>query len=161
MNCALSGYPNISYIFSETVMAITFENALGVLPGTLQYRTQRAEILAGNIANVDTPNFKAKDLDFETLLDQELDQELGQQLGQEKAQLTMQASNPRHLTLPGDPRIESAKVNKSVRQPSADGNTVDLASEQSAFMRNRMEFETSFTFLSMNFTALERAIVGQ
>lgn len=138
-------------------MAITFENALGVLPDTLQYRTQRAEILAGNIANVDTPNFKAKDLDFETLLGREL----GQEPGQAKAQLTMQASNPRHLTLPGDPQLESATVNKAVKQPSADGNTVDLASEQSAFMRNRMEFETSFTFLNMNFTALERAIVGQ
>ena len=134
-------------------MAITFENALGVLPGTLQYRTQRAEILAGNIANVDTPNFKAKDLDFETLLSQEL--------GQEKARLTLQASNPHHLTLPGNPHLNAATVNKAVKQPSADGNTVDLATEQSAFMRNRMEFETSFTFLSMNFNALERAIVGQ
>ena len=134
-------------------MAITFENALGVLPGTVQYRTQRAEILAGNIANVDTPNFKARDLDFDTLLNQEL--------GQEKAQLTMQASNPRHLTLPGDARLESATVNKEVKQPSADGNTVDLATEQAAFMRNRMEFETSFTFLNMSFAVLERAIVGQ
>lgn len=142
-------------------MAITFENALGVLPGTLQYRTQRAEILAGNIANVDTPDFKAKDLDFETVLGKELGNESGKQLGQEKALLTMQASNPRHLTLPGDPQLELATVNKAVKQPSADGNTVDLATEQSAFMRNRMEFETSFTFLSMNFTALERAIVGQ
>ena len=84
-------------------MAITFENALGVLPGTLQYRTQRAEILAGNIANVDTPNFKAKDLDFETLLSKEL----GQELGQEKVKLTLQASNPRHLTLPGNVQVES------------------------------------------------------
>ena len=134
-------------------MAITFENALGVLPDTLQYRTQRAEILAGNIANIDTPNFKAKDLNFATVLNKEL--------GQEKALLTMQTSDSRHLTLPGDPQLEAATVNKPVKQPSADGNTVDLASEQSAIMRNRMEFETSFRFLSMKFSTLERAIVGQ
>ena len=130
-------------------MAITFENALGVLPDTLQYRTQRAEILAGNIANVDTPNFKARDLDFD------------QMLGQEKARLTINGTNPGHLTLPGNSQLEAAVVDREVRQPSADGNTVDLGSEQAAFMRNRMAFETSFTFLNMNFRSLERAIVGQ
>ena len=130
-------------------MAITFEHALGVLPDTLHYRTQRAEVLAGNVANVDTPGFQARDLDF------------AQMLGQEKALLTLDNTNPRHLSLPGNPELEAAIVNKEVNQPSGNGNTVDLAAEQASFMRNRMEFETSFAFLKMQFRGLEMAIAGR
>ncbi len=130
-------------------MSITFENALGVLPNTIQYRTERAEILAGNIANVDTPGYQAKDLEFDRVL------------GQQKAMLTMQKTNPHHLTLPGSEGVKAAMVDKEGSQPSADGNSVDLGVEQAGFMQNRMEFETSFTFLNMKFKGLQRAIVGQ
>ncbi|MGI9274056.1 MAG: flagellar basal body rod protein FlgB [Endozoicomonas sp.] len=133
-------------------MAITFENALGVLPSTLQYRSSRAEVLAGNIANVDTPGYQARDLDFKTVFDQ--------QLGQGQVRLTMQQTNPRHITLPGNPELEAAVTEKESQQPSADGNSVDLGHEQGAFMRNRMEFETSFTFLNMKMKGLQQAIVG-
>ncbi len=130
-------------------MAITFENALGVMPDTLQYRTQRTEVLASNIANVDTPGFKAKDLNFSTML------------GQQKAMLTLDKSNQNHLTLPGNPEVAGAIEQREIRQPSADGNTVDLGQEQAAFMRNRMDYEVSFTFLNMRFKGLEKAIAGQ
>ena len=49
-------------------MAISFESALGVLPRNLLLRTQRAEILASNIVNADTPNYKARDIDFKSIL---------------------------------------------------------------------------------------------
>ncbi|OED44721.1 flagellar basal-body rod protein FlgB [Endozoicomonas sp. (ex Bugula neritina AB1)] len=130
-------------------MSITFENALGVLPDTLQYRTERAEILAGNIANVDTPGYQVKDLDFNRML------------GQQKAMLSMQKTDPRHLALPGSEGVQGVMVEKDIEQPSADGNSVDLAIEQAGFMQNRMEFETSFTFLNMKFQGLQRAIAGQ
>lgn len=130
-------------------MSITFENALGVIPNTLQYRSQRAEVLSGNIANVDTPNFKAKDLDFKTIM------------SQQKEAVALSQSDSRHLTLPGNPELQAAMTEKDSGQPSEDGNTVDLGKEQAAFMRNRMEFETSFTFLNMKFKGLERAITGQ
>ena len=130
-------------------MSITFENALGVLPGTIQYRTERAEILAGNIANVDTPGYQARDLDFDRVL------------GQQKAMLTMQKTDPLHLTLPGSEGVRAAVIDRDIEQPSADGNSVDLAVEQAGFMQNRMEFETSYTFLNMKFAGLRRAITGQ
>ena len=130
-------------------MSISFENALGVLPGTLQYRTERAEILAGNIANVDTPGYQARDLDFDRML------------GQQKAMLTLQKTNPHHLALPNSEGVQAAMVDRDIEQPSADGNSVDLAIEQAGFMQNRMEFETSFTFLNMKFQGLQRAIAGQ
>ena len=49
-------------------MSINFEKALGSAERALIYRSQRAEILSNNIANADTPNFKARDLDFSTVL---------------------------------------------------------------------------------------------
>lgn len=51
-------------------MAINFEDALGVHPNTLQFRTQRAKVLASNLANTDTPNFKARDISFEDAMNQ-------------------------------------------------------------------------------------------
>ncbi|MET4694724.1 flagellar basal body rod protein FlgB [Endozoicomonas lisbonensis] len=129
-------------------MAISFENALGVLPGTLQYRTQRAEVLASNIANVDTPGYRAKDLSFDHIL------------GQQQAQLRLQQSDSRHIALPGT-ELEESVVERDVRQPSSDGNSVELGVEQAAFMRNNMEFQTSFTFLNMKMKGLQRAINGQ
>ena len=129
-------------------MAITFENALGVLPGSLQYRTQRAEVLASNIANVDTPGYQAKDLTFE------------QVLGQQKAMLGIQQSNGRHITLP-DSHSQASVVEREVTQPSPDGNSVEIGVEQAAYMRNSMEFQTSFTFLNMKFKGLQRAVSGR
>ena len=49
-------------------MSINFEKALGTSERALFYRSQRAEILSNNIANADTPNFKARDMDFSTVL---------------------------------------------------------------------------------------------
>jgi len=52
----------------QAMTAISFDNALGIHPQALSVRSQRSEILANNIANADTPNFKSRDLDFKGLL---------------------------------------------------------------------------------------------
>ena len=49
-------------------MSISFANALGIHEDALNFRAQRAEVLANNIANADTPNYKARDLDFAAVL---------------------------------------------------------------------------------------------
>ena len=137
-------------------MAITFENALGVLPSTLQFRATRAEVLAGNISNTDTPDYKAKDLNF--------DQVFQQQLKANDTALPEQQTSARHLTLPGSADMQAAVYergqNPGVQAEPENGNNVDLGFEQAAFMRNRMEFETSFTFLNMKMKGIERAITG-
>ena len=47
-------------------MSISFDKALGIHEKALGFRAQRAEVLANNIANADTPNYKARDLDFQS-----------------------------------------------------------------------------------------------
>ena len=51
-------------------MAISFEKAFGIYPQSIQVSAERAEIIAGNIANADTPGYKAKGLDFKAALAQ-------------------------------------------------------------------------------------------
>ncbi|WP_422414091.1 flagellar basal body rod protein FlgB, partial [Endozoicomonas sp. ALB122] len=53
-------------------MAISFEAALGVHPRALAFRGVRAEVIAGNLANIDTPGFKARDVEFKTILNGQL-----------------------------------------------------------------------------------------
>ena len=51
-------------------MAINFQQALGIHPQTLAVRAKRAEVISSNIANADTPGYKAKDMDFKAALAQ-------------------------------------------------------------------------------------------
>lgn len=129
-------------------MAISFDNTLGIVSQTLTYRTQRAEVLSSNIANVDTPGFKARDLDFKAVL------------GQQKAQLRLNQTRSGHIALNEQNDPYNVTQTRDT-QPSEDGNTVRLGEEQAAFMRNSMAFETSLTFLNMKIKGLKLAITGQ
>ena len=53
-------------------MSISFDKALGIHESALHFRSERAGVLANNLANIDTPNFKAKDLDFKQALNQQM-----------------------------------------------------------------------------------------
>lgn len=121
-------------------MGINFDKALGIHPHTLNLRTERAKVLAGNLANVDTPGFKARDFDFQAAIASVEAQSLG---GQSPMQSVpeLQYRNPYNNTL--------------------DGNTVELGVEQAHYAQNAMDFETSLTFLNMKFKGLATAIQGQ
>ena len=122
-------------------MGINFDKALGIHPHTLNLRTERAKVLAGNLANVDTPGFKARDFDFQAAIASVEAQQ--HQYGQVQSQTSpaMQFRNPYNNTM--------------------DGNTVELGVEQAHYAQNAMDFETSLTFLNMKFQGLATAIQGQ
>ncbi|WP_288821511.1 flagellar basal body rod protein FlgB [uncultured Leclercia sp.] len=116
-------------------MSISFDRALGVHPQALQLRLSRAELLSANLANVDTPNFKAKDIDFAA---------------------EMQRSNQPFATGQG------AQVKYRLPyQSSKDGNTVELHVEQGEFAKNSMDYQMSLMFLKMKFSGLKSAIEGK
>lgn len=116
-------------------MSISFDRALGVHPQALQLRLTRAELLSTNLANVDTPNFKAKDIDFAA---------------------QMQRANQAFAF--GSPLQVKYRL---PYQPAGDGNTVELNVEQAAFAQNSMDYQTSLTFLKMKFSGLKSAIEGK
>ena len=129
-------------------MTISFDKALGIHADALRFRTARAEILANNLINADTPGFKARDIRFKDMLDNSL---AGEPLK------TTHAGHIQHTTRSS----ASQQLYRQPLQPAVDGNTVDAEQEESAYMRNAIEFQTSFTFLSGRFRGLMSAIRGE
>lgn len=131
--------------------AISFSNALGVHEQALGLRVKRAEVIANNLANSDTPGFKARDIDFASALG------------------AATASSPLHLSVThaGHQRATGAggsDIPLSYREPlqtSLDGNTVDEQHESAEFARNAVEFAASFRLLNGKFNGLSKAIKGE
>lgn len=132
-------------------MAISFDNALGIHQHALQARVKRAEVLANNLANADTPGFKARDVDFQAMM---------QKAQQSVSGFDMARTHQSHLdTTPGGD--DSELLYRTPHQPSLDGNTVDAQQEQTRFMRNAMDYQASFQFLSSKFSGLTKALKGE
>ena len=130
-------------------MAISFEKAFGIYPQSIQVSAERAEIIAGNIANADTPGYKAKGLDFKAALAQ----------AASKQQTGMTRTNEKHF----DVRME---LNNGVgfRVPdqadTGDGNNVDVQVERNLYLKNSMEYQASLQFLNGSIKGLRKAITG-
>ena len=130
-------------------MAVNFDKVLNTYEQGLQFRAKRAEVIAGNIANADTPGYQAKDLSFKEVLQQQSGQNAG---------LPLSKTQSNHLSLEAGGFEGATTFTRQAMQPSENGNTVELGQEQAAFARNRMEYETSYTFLNMKLKGLEQAI---
>ena len=126
----------------------TIEGHLKVHAEALALRSQRNEILASNIANAATPNFKAKDLDFEQMLNSKM--------GFGKVNI----SHKRHFEMSIGPNEQGVKFRQNIT-PSMDGNTVELHVEQMQFSENVMKYQTSLEFLNRKISGLMSAIKGE
>ena len=114
------------------------EGIFGVHGAALQVRAQRMGVLASNSANASTPGFKAKDIDFRAAM--------------------AAASGPGGLT---DQGIDAATLYRVPLQPSLDGNTVELSTEQTAFAENAVAYQTTLSFLNGRISTLTRALRGE
>lgn len=121
-------------------MAInSLDGLLGFHEQALKLRIQRQEILASNIANADTPNYKARDLDFAAALKEALAGS-GESAVPEKA----------------EPQV----LYRTQVQPSLDGNTVDMDVERAQFADNALRIEAELTFLTERIKTMLAAIRG-
>ncbi len=131
-------------------MAINFDKAFGVHQYTLGVRSRRSEVLASNIANADTPKYKARDVNF------------GDALAAAKtgSNFSLQRTNSKHFAISS--QMQSDIKFRVPNQPdTGDGNTVDVQKERSAFMQNSMEYQASLNFLNSKIAGLRKAIKGQ
>jgi len=131
-------------------MPITFDKALGNLPQHLSVYGQRSELLASNLANADTPGFKARDIDFQAALKKAAGE-----------QLALKTTNRNHLGGAGSALSEPDLLYRIPTQPSLDGNTVDTQVEQAEFTENAIRYQSTLTFLNGKFSGLKRAIKGE
>ncbi|QBQ54602.1 flagellar basal body rod protein FlgB [Nitrosococcus wardiae] len=131
-------------------MSISFDSALGIHPYALSLWSRRAELLAANLANADTPDYKARDIDFKTALQQA-----------QGTALPLQVTHAKHLPsaagqLPGGEALYRVPL-----QASIDGNTVDSQVEHGKFMQNALQYQASLHFLSGSFKGLRSALKGE
>ncbi len=127
------------------------DNLLELNQQALGLRAARQELLSGNIANADTPGFKAKDFDFAKAM----------QHAQSSHQIknTLVTTSARHIGLSDFRAITAIPEQYRVpQQPSIDGNTVDMDTERMQFMDNAMRYDAGLTFINYQFRTLLSAI---
>ncbi len=119
----------------------------------LNLRAARQELIASNIANADTPNYKAKDIDFKSALQGAL------QGG--NAKLTVATTSSAHLAgTTGESVMGAPVMYRKPLQPSADGNTVDMDVERVQFADNALRYEASVRFINEKAKAVLAALQG-
>jgi flagellar basal-body rod protein FlgB len=126
------------------------DSALGVSPQVLALRAKRMELLSANIANADTPGFKARDIDFAAAM-----------RIAEGGQAGLARTHERHIGTAGDLGGGAEPMYRIPSQPSLDGNTVETQREHAAFMDNAVRYQASLRFLDGRISSLRTAIRGQ
>ncbi|MGZ8163305.1 MAG: flagellar basal body rod protein FlgB [Methylobacter sp.] len=129
-------------------MAINFDKALGIHPQALAMRERRGEVLAANLANADTPSYKARDLDFKSILKQNMPEAV-----------TMERTQAGHFA--PQQLLEARLMYRNPNQVSLDGNTVEANVEQAKYAENAVQYQASLQFISNKFTGLMMALRGQ
>lgn len=129
-------------------MTINFDKALGVHQQALFVRQQRTEVLAANIANADTPGFKAKEVDFRAALQNASHQNVG-----------VIKTHTGHIN--GSSQASPYEQYRVSEQPSLDGNSVDIQQEKAAVADNSVRYQATITFLSRRFSGMINAFKGE
>lgn len=133
-------------------MAINFNSALGVHPQALMLRERRSEILAANLANADTPDYKARDLDFQSVLKQQIN-------GGDSLAPGLNRTREAHIAGKQD-LFGADLLYRNPMQASLDGNTVEEHIEQAKYAQNAVQYQASLRFLNDDFSGLMTAIRG-
>jgi flagellar basal-body rod protein FlgB len=137
-------------------MPINLDAYLGVHAQALKVRGERTEVLANNLANADTPGFRARDIDFRAALAAAGNPAPG-------SGVPLSTTNGAHLD-PASAGVTESNPNLKYRVPLApalDGNTVDVQMEQAAFAENAVRFQATLTLLNSKLRGLMTAITGQ
>jgi flagellar basal-body rod protein FlgB len=114
----------------------------------LSLRAQRQQLLASNIANADTPNYKAVDIDFNSAM-----------------QAALQQANPAELKLTSSSHLPNAGTignadikERASKQNNLDGNTVDMDIERAQFTENALQYEAAITLINNHFKNIASVI---
>ena len=127
-----------------------FENPFGIHEQAVSVRNKRMELIAANIANADTPHFKARDLDFKKIL-----------AAFDPA--PMAATNVRHFAT-GETEKCNQQLGLVYRVPynsSVDGNTVEIAVEQAQYGQAAADYQATLQFLENRISGIRKSLRGE
>lgn len=130
-------------------MGINLDSYLGIHANAMMLRDKRSSQLANNLANVNTPNYKARDINFNDTLQQAL----------EGSSTKMAVSNPGHLG--GSDDFTTQLKYRVPTYASMDGNTVDRDVETVEFARNALSYQASLSFLDGKIKSMLSALKGE
>lgn len=125
------------------------DNIFGIHEQAVTLRAHRSEVLASNLANADTPGYKARDFDFRAMLRKEM-----------PAPVRLASTNSRHIQADSGIVAVSQMGYRIPQQPSVDGNTVEVEREQAEFSANAMRYQASLRFLDGKVKNLKLAFKG-
>jgi flagellar basal-body rod protein FlgB len=129
------------------------DNTLGIHEIALKLRAQRMELLSSNLANADTPNYKARDVDFRSVLAE-------YQSNTPTQESTLRTTNARHISGGEGETLAGDALYRNPLQPSIDGNTVDPQVEKAKFMENALQYQATLSFIDGRIKTLRKAIRG-
>ena len=109
----------------------------------------RNRVLSSNIANADTPNYKARDVDFRDALN-----------SARQETISLKRTSELHKQAWGTTREGAPLMYRVPTQPTLDGNTVEMDVEQAAFAENALQYRASLAFLDGKIRTLRYAIKG-
>lgn len=132
-------------------MAISFDQSLAADLRSLAISTRRGELIASNLANVDTPRYKARDIDFRAAMEQ----------AHAGASLALARTQTDHLAGAGAGDGPGVVRYRIPSEPSLDGNTVDTHMAQAHFAENALRYQAALTFIGGRIRTLREAIKGQ
>jgi flagellar basal-body rod protein FlgB len=122
------------------------DNIFGVHENAMQLRQRRLSLLGENIANADTPNYKAKDLDFKALIDNE-------------RSMSTRRTHELHIDHAGGSK--NGLIYRVPNNPAADGNTVELNVQQAEFGKESARYTATLQFLENRIGGVRRALRGE
>ncbi|RDS81875.1 flagellar basal body rod protein FlgB [Dyella psychrodurans] len=132
------------------IVSTVLDNVFGLSGQALGLWQQRSETIASNIANADTPNYKARDVDFRSAL---------QQASGDSTNLQLATPSEGQISDSSTTSTDDLKYRVPL-QPSMDGNTVDTQVEQSQFASNMVHYQASLSFINSSIQTLRLAING-
>jgi flagellar basal-body rod protein FlgB len=129
--------------------ALNLDSYFGLDTQSLRVGEQRATLIANNLANVDTPNYKAQDLNFQDYLAASLKGSAQQ----------IEVTSPSHIDTNAD--FSTTLSYRQVKHLSLDGNTVDKDVETTEFAKNSLNYQASLSFLNNKIRYMMLAIKGE
>lgn len=131
-------------------MSFNLDKTFGLPAAALQLRAQRTKVIAENLANADTPGFKARDIDFASAMKQV-----------QGAQGTLLTTRANHIQPTGGTPQNPQLQYRVPFSPSLDGNTVESQAEQAKFAENTVNYQATLTFLGSRIQGLIGALRGE
>ncbi len=132
------------------------ESIFGIHEQALAVRKERQALLANNLANADTPNFKARDLDWRKQMNA-----AKEELDSSKFNFDMDRTSSRHIEGFAIASTGDYLKYRQPTQPALDGNTVETHIEKSKFMENAMQYQATLEMVNAKITGIRGALRGE